>query len=696
MIDKDNGFDLNIRWRWRFPGGREYAFAILALFAFLLLIYANSFQGAFQFDDVPNIVENRNIFIKALDWPDIKRTFYGIEGKKIDRPLSFLSFALNYYVHGLDVVGFHVVNFGIHYLAAVFLFLFIYNTLKLPRLRGRYGPASYSIALLATFLWAVNPVQVTAVTYIVQRMASVAGLFYIMSMYFYLKGRTATGRSYSFIFFGLCAFFAVLSLASKENAVLLPVSVWLYDFLLIQGATRENLIKNLKIFVPVILITAAVGLWHVDIASILSGAAYENRPFTLAERLLTEPRVIIFYITLLLYPIASRLTLIHDIELSTSFLTPWDTLPAIALILISIAFAVFISRKRPLIAFCILFFFLNHVVEGSFIALELIYEHRNYIPSMFFFIPLAILMLQVIDYFSYKKAIQWIIVVVFIFILAAQGHTVYLRNDLFQQPLFLWSDNVAKMPRLSRPYNNLGFAYWNLGYYDKAYQCYSQALYLNRYFNVRNKGVALYNIGIYHLYITGDYNEALRFLNSAIEVYPAFLLAYLHAAICLIEKEDLMEAQKMMMKVLPRWSGYADLHYTMGLVLLKAGEYDKAMNAAHRAMKLNPESQNAWNILGEASRRKGNYRIAVVYWKRYVEQNPDDLFGSLALIELYARLNDKDNLTRLIGKMIFLKGSKKWHEFITELPRNPRLSVYRPQTDELIAIIANNVSDQCK
>ena len=113
---------------------------------------------------------------------------YGIDHDRILRPLSYLSFALNYKLGGMDVFGFHVVNFIIHYFSAVFLFLFIYNTLKLPRLKDQYENIAYPVALLATFFWALNPVWVTSVTYIVQRMASMAGLFYIMSMYFYLKG----------------------------------------------------------------------------------------------------------------------------------------------------------------------------------------------------------------------------------------------------------------------------------------------------------------------------------------------------------------------------------------------------------------------------------------------------------------------------------------------------------------------------
>ncbi|MDO9515292.1 MAG: tetratricopeptide repeat protein [Syntrophales bacterium] len=692
MITKDNGFDLKIGRR--FPDGRRYAFAGIALLLFLIIIYGNSFHGAWQFDDRPNIVENKNITLKTLDWSDIKKTLYAPEGGRISRPLSYLTFALNYYFGKLDVVGYHLVNFIIHYMSSVFLFLFIYNTLRLPTIRGRYGPASYGIALLAAFFWATSPVQTTAVTYIVQRMASMAGLFYIMAMYFYLKGRTTDRTWEQVLFLGLCALSATASLATKENAAMLPVSIWLYDLLLIQGVTRETIIKNVKLLIPAILVVLAVGFLYTDISSLLTG--YNNRPFTLTERLLTEPRIIIFYITILLYPISSRLTLIHDIEISQSLLTPWDTLPAIAVIVILIALAVYIARKRPLISFCILFFFLNHLIEGSFIPLELMYEHRNYIPSMFFFVPVVIFMLYVINYFSYTKAIQFTMVAVFIFLLSAQGHTVFIRNTLFEHPLLLWSDNVEKTPTLSRPYNNLGAAYWDLGLHDEAYESYSKALKLDRQTNLSNRGVNLYNLGMYHLHVKGESDKALELFRSALEVYPGYWPAHQEIALCLIMKGDLFKAGKGLLVALSSWPDNASLHHTMGFILLKAGKYDQAIKEARRALSLDPDLSNALCVLGEAFRRKGNNQLATVYWKRYLEKNPNDLEGNLALIKLYSTGNDQDALFRTIGRLICLKGSQGWHELVDKVLKDTRPLAYTPDPEEIISIITDNFDDQVR
>jgi protein O-mannosyl-transferase len=690
MIKKDNGFNLNIPWR--FPGGRESAFTFIALFAFLIVIYANGFQGAWQFDDQVNIVENKNILLKTLDWSDITKTFYGIQGNKIDRPLSYFSFALNYYSDGLNVIGYHIVNFIIHYLTSIFLFFFIYKTLKLPTIQERYGQASYSIALLATFFWASSPVQVTAVTYIVQRMASMAGLFYIMAMFFYLKGRTADKPWQYVAYGGLCVFSAALCFGSKENAVMLPVSIWLYDLLFIQGATLENIKKNLKLFALMILVLAAVGLWYVDVSSVLSG--YEIRPFTLIERLMTQPRVIIFYVTLLLYPISSRLTLIHDIELSKSLLAPWSTLPAIAVIAMLLILAGYIARRRPLISFCIFFYFMNHAVESSFLPLEMIYEHRNYIPSMFFFVPVAIAMLRIIDYFSYKKTVQFTMVAVLTFLLSAQGHTVFMRNALFVHPLLLWTDNVEKTPTLSRPYNNLGAVYWDLGFYDKAYELYLKARSLNRQTNLSNRGVNLHNIGMYLLNVTGEYDKALGLFQSAIEAYPGYWPPYHDAAVCYIRKGDMVEAGRRLAAALSLWPDNSELNHTMGFVLLKVGRYDQAAKTAQRALSLNPNLYNALCVLGEVSRRKGNYGLATLYWKRYIEKNPNDLEGNLALLDLYSKRNNKDAVSRSIGKLMSMKGSRNWQDLMDQFLKDKKLLVYEPVPKEIISIIQGTFHDQ--
>ena len=459
MLSKENGFILpaNIN----FPESKKYFFTFVALLAALFIIYSNSFHGDWHFDDFGNIVNNPHIQIKSFSWLEIKQYVYDINQNRLWRPLPVLSFALNYKLGGMDVFGFHVVNFIIHYLTCVFLFLFIYNTLRLPRLKDQYENIAYPVALLATFFWALNPVWVTCVTYIVQRYTSMAGLFYIMSMYFYLKGRTSANvskrSSSSILFFILCITSGLAAMLSKENAAMLPVSILLFDLFLIQGVTNENIKKCIKFSVLPFLLILIIGFIYTSGFSNFFGfhglsAGYKQRGFTMMQRLLTEPRVILFYLSLLFYPIGSRLTFLYDFEVSRSLLQPWTTIPSILSILLIIGFAFYIARKRPLISFCIIFFFLNHIIEGSIFNLELIYDYRNYLPSMLLFVPFAEFIIYVVDYFSYKKLIQIIVALGIAIILFGLGDITYGRNKIFSDDFLLWFDNIDKSPGLSRPH----------------------------------------------------------------------------------------------------------------------------------------------------------------------------------------------------------------------------------------------------
>ncbi|RLB31833.1 MAG: hypothetical protein DRH11_12695, partial [Deltaproteobacteria bacterium] len=146
---------------------RKRVFAIAALFILILIIYSNTFRASWHFDDEHTIMINPRLHLEDLSWKNIKNTFYSkdYQPEKLYRPVACLSFALNYYLGKLNVLGYHLVNLAIHFITSVFLFLFIYQVLRLPSLGDKYLGNSYFIALLSSVLWAINPVQVQAVTY---------------------------------------------------------------------------------------------------------------------------------------------------------------------------------------------------------------------------------------------------------------------------------------------------------------------------------------------------------------------------------------------------------------------------------------------------------------------------------------------------------------------------------------------------
>lgn len=518
----------------------SYIFALTSLLVFLGIIYSPSFKVGWLFDDNNNVLNNKNIEMTALSWDGVKRTFYGRDEnlRQISRPISYLTFGLNYLLGRHEVFGYHLVNFFIHYLCAVFLFLLLYNMLRLPVLQGRYHDKAYSIALLAVFFWATHPIQVSAVTYIVQRMALLAALFSTASLYFFLKARLSTKRKYMLIYFFLCACSMMLAFASKENAFMLPAGLWLFDLFLLRGATKENVHKSLKLAALPLVALGFLAFFYGQVGSVLGG--YDNRPFTLAERLLTEPRVLLRYINLLLYPLESRLTMFHDVQVSENLFTPWTTMPAIIAVACFAATGIALGRKRPLIGYCILFFLLNHLIEGSFIPLELIYEHRNYLPSLLFFVLPSLLMVAGLDYFSYKKSIRYLMMAVFSFLLFAQAHTTFARNRLFGNEYLFWLDAIEKAPRLSRLHNNLGVYLWNHGYDLLSYEQFSLAIWLNNGDTLKMPAIYHENVAFYFLK-RKKYELAIKHLleSSRITVQPTVRTLYgLGLAFHALQKDD--------------------------------------------------------------------------------------------------------------------------------------------------------------
>ena len=689
MQTNDSGYELHIPWH--FPNLRKYAFFFISLLILLLAIYGNSFHGEWHFDDVPNIVANPNVHLKNLSLRGIYNAFHFRED--FIRPVSYLSLAINYYFGGSEPFGYHLINFIIHYTAAVFLFLFILNTLRLPLLRDRYGERAYAISMLATVFWAINPVQVLAVSYVVQRMASMAGMFYIAAMYFYLKGRTAEGTRNRAFFFLVCTVAALFAFGSKETAAMLPVSLFIYDLFLIQGAEKDTVRRNLKFaFIPFAVVIILANS-YLDLSSILDD--YRVRSYTLGERLLTEPRVIIFYISLLLYPIHSRLTMLHDFDISKSLIDPWTTLPAILILAFSVGYALSIARKRPLISFCILFFFLNHLIEGSFIPVELIFEHRNYIPSMLLFVPVAIFILKMLDYFAYRKAIRWLIVLGIIFLLFAQGHTVYMRNEVLKTDMGLWIDNILKYPRLSRPHNNLGAIYTRQGLHEAGMGEFIEASSLNNYENLTIEARTEINMGNFYLN-EGQEDLALEHYRKAIWISPTNAQPYAGIAQINLRRGDTGRAYENIRKAL-RFNPYAGEYRELySLILLKRGNSRQAAIEASKVLQQDYNRIIPRLILAEVQWQKRMYDRAILNLKDVVRMQPLYAQAYLFLIDLYDKKGDKDALGEAVSGLMYLKGDKKLEEFVRIYAGDRFSPVHKIDTDRILSIIKRTLMSQAK
>ena len=684
---------LNLQPEMNVSSCHKKIFAITALFIIILIIYSNTFHASWHFDDEPNITDNPNLHLKEITWENVKRTIFSDRNNPDIpyRPVACLSFALNHYFGGLDVFGYHLVNISIHLLSSIFLFLFIYHTLNLPSLKTKYASHSYFIALLATILWTINPVHTQAITYLVQRMASMAGMFCIMSMYFYLKARTTEPGGKKLLFLILCFVSFAMALGSKENSAILPLSIFLYEILLLQKITGQNLRKNLRLFFTVMGAILILGFTYIyiqggNIFSFLNG--YENRPFTLVQRLLAEPRIIIFYISLLLYPMPNRLNIAHSFQISTSLFNPISTVLSIILIAGVIGYAVYSAKKQPLFSFCILFFFLNHVIESTILPLELIFEHRNYIPSMLFFLPVAIGFCNLLELYAMKRTMKHIISVFIILLLIGLGHSTFMRNFTWKNEKTLWIDAVEKAPDQFRPHHNLGRYYQDHGHQEEAISEYKKALSRSVLHRKNETALTYYNLGNIYGDLR-DYEKARYFYERAKDIDPDYLPVYVNIAAVLDREGKYALAHDYLVKVIRFRPDSIEANYNLGFHYLREGQPEKAIPHLQRLSDNKQFGDRVLLYLGIAFKQKGQLGRAVTYFKMAMEKNPRNIKLYLHLAEIFYRIGDHKQAKREVAKAINLMRDKDiFQKILDDLLKKGRSRNLQPRGDIVIPLMS--------
>lgn len=617
---------------------RTVVFSFISITLLILLVYSNSFDCSWHFDDTPNIVENPRLHMKEISWESIKSAIFSDRNNPHFpyRPVACLSFALNYYFGKLNVFGYHVVNLLIHLVASIFLFLFIYRTLLYLSSKRRWAGDPYFVALLATVLWAINPIQTQAVTYIVQRMASMAALFYLVSMYYYLEGRTSQEPRKKTLHFGLCGLFFVLGLATKENAAMLPLSLFLYEVLILQRDPKKFLKSNWVTIVVIICFTAFVGVGYFllknggfpDFSS-----WYKNRPFTLGQRLLTEPRVLFFYLSLLFYPMPYRLSLTHDFSISTSLFDPPTTALAVAAVLALAIGGILLARRCSLISFSILFFLLNHVIESSIFPLELVFEHRNYLPSLFIFLPVALGFGTLLKYYTRRPFMRFVLSGFIVSVIVGLGHSSFMRNFVWRNELSLWLDAVDKAPNSYRAHHNLAKYYQDTGKLDKAVREYQIALAKPVGNQKNEKFISFYNLG--RLYEKkGDVDKAIKYYKKSISLEPRFPNSYNNLGILLQKRSRYLQAREYLEHAYTLDPSNATFNFNLGLHYLLSGKPKRAIPYFIRSSRSPKLEAASLANLGIANKMIGRLAKASIYLIRSLEKKPRDSVTRLNLAEI--------------------------------------------------------------
>ena len=581
-------------------------FALLALSGIIAVIYANTLGSPFVFDDNANIVFNPSVILQDLSLKSVK-SMIALNPNKL-RFFPNITFGLNYYIGGFNVFGFHLVNIAIHITTAFIFYLLACSTLKLsPGFKG--SERAQEIAFAAALLWAVHPLQSNAVTYIVQRMTSISTLFCLLCVYSYARARLARSAHAKAWLLGTAVLSGTVALFSKENSAMLPLMILGYEFFFLYRPQSWIRHKN-KILagIAVISILFALICWfylNTNMTRLLH--EYSNMNFTLGQRLLTEARVVLHYLSLLFLPLPSRLNLVYDFPISSGFIAPPQTMLAIFGLSGLASFVFLLFRRYRLASFAVFWFLLNLSIESSIIPLDIIYEHRMYMPSMFLILSATAWCYKIA---GSRAAIARTTILAAVILLSI---FTWQRNSTWKDEITLWTDVVEKAPESMRNNLNLGNVltkakklpeaeYYlrkaiTIGHNDKS-GSFSQTLTL-QYLERTHENLAY----VYH--DLNNYPKAIAEINLALKINPRRTDLFVTLGKYYAKMNQHKTAYDYFQKAASKGFKSVDLFNNWAVSSFQLGKIDQTIGLLKISINLDPEHPESHYNLGIAYGTKG-------------------------------------------------------------------------------------------
>ncbi|MBN1291206.1 MAG: tetratricopeptide repeat protein [Candidatus Latescibacteria bacterium] len=646
-------------------------FSILLITALGCIIYSNSFDCSFHFDDTHNIINNeaiRNIYEIKTIWNFSNTRF-----------ITFLTFALNYHFNGLDVSGYHVVNLFIHIATALLVWWAVLQTLSTPVMQNRnISKSKKIIALWCGLIFVSHPLMTQSVTYIVQRLASLATLFYMASLCLYLKGRLSQQKIPSILFFIGSSTTAALGMLTKEIVFTLPFALFLFEFSFFhEGSIKDILTNNifflysippliLTIIIPYLLSYRFNITWDIFIKSYfypLLSQRYGDPMLSSSIYLFTQFRVIVTYIRLLFFPFNQNLD--YDFPASSGF---WElgTVASFAFLVLVIVTAIWLFPRKRIMAVGIFWFFLTLTVESSIIPIRnVIFEHRVYLP-MFGFILILVSGLYYILGENRKITIN----IILISLIAIYSGLTLKRNMVWKNDITLWKDIVKKSPNKDRSHMNLGEVYFSSGLIEEGLNEFNIGLKLNpKNFKVLNNiGFYYYTKGNYKesisyydrglaiepnspdlhvnkasaLVMTGQHESGLEHFLKAVDINSQYIIKLKAAAGEIAKSGSLPDAEKYYSEVLNRLPDDFETLKNLGKIQLSQKKYQEAVSYFSTALKINPGDTELLTNVGKVLLKMEKANEANPYFSEVVRLQPNDVE---AHINLSVCLRAQGNIT---------------------------------------------------
>jgi tetratricopeptide (TPR) repeat protein len=615
---------------WRADWLRLVGGAVLAAGA--IAVYSRTFSVPLLFDDSSAIADNLTIrHWSTAFWPPLNTTASG-------RPILNLSLAVNYAISGTAVWSYHALNLAIHVLAGLTLFGIVRRTLA-----RRADPAAFLVAFSAALLWTLHPLQTESVTYIIQRAESLMGLFYLLTLYCFIRSAEADGRPRR-LWSALCVAACLLGMATKEVMVTAPLIVLLYDRTFLAGSFREAWRRRWGLHVGLAATWLLLGGLVASTGWDRSGTSGFDVGITPWAYWLTQFEAVTRYLWLSVWP--------HPLVLEYGAF--WVNRPAevalYALVVMVLAVAVLVALwRRPALGFPGAWFFAilapTSVMPGR---IQMIVEHRMYLPLA------AVMTLAAIGIHAAVRRQSW---VVFAAVALALGLLTARRNEDYRSRLSIWSDTVARRPDNERAHYNLGNAWAEIpGRLNDAIAEYGAALRLKPdYAEAHNNlGVALAkmpgrlndaiaeyeaalrlqpdsadahnNLGNAWSRVPGRLNDAVAEYEAALRLQPGFVQAHSNLGGAFAQmperSNDAIAQYEAALRLKP---DYAEAHINLGVVFAQMpGRLNDAIAQYEEALRLKPDSAEAHNNLGLAfAKMPGRLNDAIAQYEEALRLQPD-------------------------------------------------------------------------
>jgi tetratricopeptide (TPR) repeat protein len=565
--------------------------------------YANTFHTSWHLDDELNITRNYYVHLQSLNASGLVRAM--VQDRNQNRPFANLTLALNYYFSQDQTFGYHLVNLFLHFLTGVAVF---FSLGRLFRRAGLPEARRDLAALFAALVWTALPIHTQAVTYIVQRHTILASGLTLSCLWAYLAAREADSRAGRSALYLLGGLLLVIAMGSKETAVVTPFLILLVEFYFYQELAFAFLRRRWPVLAAGALSLGAVFMVYLRPLiwrQIRTG--YQRYPFTLKERLLTEPRVLFQYLEQMVWPLPSRLSLEHDPAVSTSLFHPWTTLPALGLWALLLLLAIREARRHPLLSFALVWYLCNLFLESSFIPLDLMFEHRVYLASLAVVAPLVA---GAVLYLPRPRRTAVVLSVLTALLLTLT----FSRNRVWQTEVTLWRDCVTKAPGKARAHLELGFAYVDTGQLERALAQFQTVVRLDP------ARPAVY-FGLGKLYLRqGQLELSLANFDQTLRLDPTYFQANFQRGNIYFYQKEYERAVQDYSRAL-QFDPHSELVFNQrGMAYDSLGRYPEALADYTAALRLNPAYVEAYNnrgnvhdVLGQADQALADYAQALKF-----------------------------------------------------------------------------------